>query len=139
MDDLILRKSWFRRSLIWLVPLFFLVTFVIVSGIRSSEFSDAAMAYTENDLYENALQKANANPDVLQKTGKLNPLDKMAIFEGNTKYSAHKDSVAVTVRVAGEKRKAKMDVNAHKVNGKWHYDLVQIRIKEPAETIVAIK
>lgn len=139
MTDFTHRKSWLRRNLIWFVPILAILVFICVVTIKSAGFSDVVTAYSDTALYKDAVQMANSNAEVSQKIGKIEALDKMALLEGNARYSTNKDSVELTVRISGEKARAKMDVSAHKVKGKWQYDLVRVRMKKPAETIEVVK
>jgi hypothetical protein len=71
--------------------------------------------------------------------GDLEPIDKLAILEGNAKYSNHNNSVELTVRVKGPKGKGKMDISADKNGTEWEYKKINIRIKQTEEVIQVLK
>src|SRR5690606_24169914 len=91
--------------------------------------TDLAQAYMENALYENALAKVNADPKVGELLGDVQPLGKMAILEGETKYSNNYQTVKSTVRIEGTRGKAKMDIYAERINDQWDYLKINVRIK----------
>jgi hypothetical protein len=99
-----------------------------------SNFTDDAVnlgqAYTDPLLCQNAIDKANKNEQVIQNFGKLDPIDKLAILEGNTVYSNDNKSISITVRVSGEKEKGKMDILADRNGKSWRYKSIKIRNKK---------
>ena len=56
----------------------------------------------EKALYENPLAKVNAHPKVGELLGDVQPLGKMAILEGETKYRNNYQTVKSTVRIEGK-------------------------------------
>lgn len=107
---------------------------------------NTAKAYGEPDICDNALVIASKDNRVLDVLGELQPIGKMALFEGYVAYSKSGDSVAITVNVDGERSKdnmqSKMDIYAIKRKNDWEYQKIQIRIKRPIEkkeTIVILE
>jgi len=140
MNELILEKSWWKRNRKWFIPSVFLIgTLVTILTIFSSPISDIAKAYSDTSIYENALEKAQQNQQVIETLGILEPIDKMAIIEGYVQYSNNNNTVDLTIRVKGTKGKGKMDIRANKVNENWSYQKIVIRIKEPKKTIAIIQ
>lgn len=135
MDNEINQESWFRRHRLWVFLLsgLFLVGATVVAIV--SNFSDFAQTAINTGLCNEAIVAANQNNDVVEKLGNLQPVDQMAILEGNAVYSENGNHAEITVRVVGEKGKAKMDIVADKQSGKWNYKTIRIRIKNPSETI----
>ena len=135
-NELIAEKSWWKKNWKWVLPLSGCIaacTFVVISLITG--VTDLAQAFADPSLYQNALAEANKNEQVILSLGKLGPIDKLAIAEGNAVYSDNNRTVAATVRVSGEKGKGKMDISADKTNGKWQYKNIRIRIKKTGEKI----
>lgn len=138
-NRLIIKKSWQKRNWKWFAPLSALV-FLLLFGLTLSagnegNLMDIVNAYSDNILYEKAIEKANKNHHVVEVLGTIEPLDRIAILEGNTVYSEDKNSVELTVRVKGNKGKGKMDINAVKVGNEWNYKTITIRTKKPKEVI----
>jgi len=95
--------------------------------------SDLTKAYSDNQLFEGAIKKANANPKVVEYLGKLEPLDRMAILEGQIQYQNKNQTVTSSVRIIGAKGKARMDFEAYKINTEWIYTDINVRIRKPVE------
>lgn len=135
-------KNWMRRNWKWFVPssvIVVILAMVFVATCSVSGASDLAAAYKDEALYENAVKQSNENNKVVEILGTLEPVDNMAILEGTVKYSDDKQSVKLTVRVKGDKGKAKMDVVATKKGNVWQYSLIKIRIKAPEQEIIVLQ
>jgi len=140
MNELILEKSWWKRNWKWFIPsVTVLSTLAIILSLFASPIPDIAKAYADNSIHENALLKARKNQQIIETLGVLEPIDKMAIFEGFVLYSNNNNTVNLTIRVKGTKGKGKMDITANKVNENWSYQKIAIRIKEPKKTISIIQ
>jgi hypothetical protein len=136
-NELIVEKSWWKRNWKWFLPtivLMFGIGLVLTSSIDGN-VTDFAQAYSDNSLYEKAVEKAKANERVLEVLGDLESIDKLVIIEGNAKYSNNNNSIELSVRVKGNKGKGKMDISAVKKGTEWVYKKINIRIKQPKEEI----
>lgn len=142
-NELIVNKNWWNNNCKWFLPtsllLFLLVSGFILSSDIGSNIMDTTQAYTDDSLYQQAIQKASTDKRVLESMGKLQSIDKLAIFEGNTVYSNNNNSVMSTVRIKGSKAKGKMDILAEKTGTVWEYKTITVRIKTPKEEIKIIK
>lgn len=142
-NELIVEKSWWKRNWKWFLPTFLLM-FLLLFGLILSlsidgNVTDIAQAYSDNSLYEKAIEKVKKNKRVLEVLGEIEPIDKLAILEGNAIYSNNNNSVELSVRVKGNKGKGKMDISAEKNGNGWEYKKINIRIKEPKEEIQILK
>jgi hypothetical protein len=142
-NELIVDKSWWRKNWKWLLPTLTLIFLVSLGALLSlnihQNVTDITQAYSDNSLYEKAIEKAKSNQRVLEVIGEIEPIDKFAILEGNARYSNQNNSVELSVRVNGSKGKGKMDVSANKKGTEWEYKKISIRIKEPKEEIQILK
>lgn len=141
-NDNIEKKSWFKRNRMWLVPVsaaVFMFVLIFASSDTLTHAVDFASGYNDKALYENAVKQANANKEVLDVVGKLEPVDNMAIVESTIEYSNNDQSVNLSVRVSGTKGKAKMDVAATKKDSVWQYSLIKLRIKNPKQEIIVLE
>lgn len=128
--------NWWQRSWKWLLGVavvFILIVTLITSGAGTSA-NDLAQAYTDQKLFDDALEMAKDTEPVVQELGKLKPLDPLAIFEGQVEYSNNRYSVKSTVRITGTRGRALMDISADRINKGWDYKSVQIRIKHDSGT-----
>lgn len=140
-NELIKEQNWWKRNWKWLVPVVIIVFVIgtISTLIANGNAADFAQTYSDPSLYENAVERAKQNPRVVEVLGNLEPIDKLAVLEGNALYSNNNTSVELTLRVKGSKEKGKMDILAHKVSGKWEYDKIDIRIKKTGEEIIILE
>ena len=106
-NELIVEKSWWKRNWKWFLPTFLVVFLLLFGVILSSSIdgnvTDIAQAYSDNSLYEKAIEKAKTNERVIELIGEIEPIDKLAILEGNAVYSNNNNSVELSIRVKGNK------------------------------------
>jgi len=95
--------------------------------------TDLVQAYADTELYDQALKKVKSNSKVAEVLGELQPLDKLAILEGEVQYTNNNQSVKSSVRITGAKEKATMDLEAHKSKNVWIYSSIKVRLKTPPE------
>ncbi|MDW5290348.1 cytochrome c oxidase assembly factor Coa1 family protein [Formosa sp. PL04] len=135
-NELITQKSWWKRNWKWLVPLnailLISITILITSGI-SGMGADIAQAYSDTELYQKALEKVKSNQKVIQLLGDIEPIDKLAILEGEVHYTHKNQTVNSSIRLKGTKGNARMDISADKINTEWIYTIINVRIKNPPE------
>ncbi|WP_158728908.1 MULTISPECIES: cytochrome c oxidase assembly factor Coa1 family protein [unclassified Flavobacterium] len=142
-NELIREQSWWKRNWKWFLPTFIIMLLLgfglLLSSSVDGNVTDIAQAYADNSLYEKAIEKAiekaKTNKRVLEVMGEIEPIDKLAILEGNAIYSNNHNSVELSVRVKGNKGKGKMDISAKKNGNEWEFKKINIRIKEPKEEI----
>lgn len=135
-NELIKEKKWWNKNWKWFMPFsgFILICILIIFNLNGNAL-DFAQAYTDITLCQNAIDKANQNEAVIEKLGKLESIDKLAILEGNAKYSNNNKFIEITVRVNSNKENAKMDISAEKDGQKWIYKNIKLRIKKTGEEI----
>ena len=142
-NELIENKSFWGKNRKWVLPtsilLFFIGIGLVIQLSVDSNVADFAQAYSDNSLYEKALEKVKLNQRVKETLGEIETIEKLAILEGNTKYSNNNTSVETTIRIKGTKGKGKMDISAQKNGTEWEYKKINIRIKEPKEKIYILK
>jgi hypothetical protein len=74
----------------------------------------------------------------LQTIGIIQPIDKLAILEGNAVYTNNNNSVRLSVRIKGDKGNGKLDIAADKVGKEWKYKKITVRNKNTKEEIVIV-
>ena len=142
--ELIEQKSRWKRNWKWFVPIcgvLLILTIVISSGIGGIG-ADLAKAYSDTELYKDALDKVKSEQKVLELLGEIEPIGKLAILEGEVRYTNNNQTVNSTIRIKGTKGKARMDILANRINNAWEYKKINVRIKNPPEkkqTIEIIK
>lgn len=130
------RENWMGRNWNWLVSgLVAILIPILYFGTISSGAPDFAKAYLDDNLFEAAISTANGNENVQKIAGKVDPLDKLSILEGNTEYSENGNHVKATVRIKGEKYGGKMYFEADKTSGDWQFVFIKVRMKNGATAI----
>jgi hypothetical protein len=142
-NELIKNRSWWSINWKWFLPtsiiLFIIGFFLLIMVATDANVADFAQAYTDNSLYEKALEKVKLNQRAKEILGEIEPIDKLAIVEGSIKYSNDNNSVETTIRIKGNKAKGKMDISADKNGTEWEYKKINIRIKDSTEEIDILK
>lgn len=141
---MIQQRNWFQQHWKWLVPTVFavLMLFVFFSSGMNKVTSDLTLAYSDTELFNNALEKVKTNEAAVSIIGELEPIDKLAVLEGQVNYSENNTVVKSSIRIAGSKGKARLDILANKVNMEWVYKSIVVRIKQSKQlqqTIVILK
>ena len=138
-NDLIENRTWWKRNWKCFLPTSIILFLVGIGSIITVSIdgnaADYAQAYSDVELYEKALEKVKLNESVKETLGEIEAIDKLAILEGNTKYSNGNNSVETTIRIKGSKGKGKMDILADKKGQEWKYKKINIRIREPKTEI----
>lgn len=140
MDNELITKNWWNKNQKWFLPITGLLLVCIFLVIPNAKgLTDFAQTYADSEICQNAINEANKNEKVIKSLGKLQPIDKLAIMEGNSVYSNANKNIEITVRVSGKKGKARMDISAEKIGKKWEYKRIKIRIKETQQEIQVLK
>lgn len=141
-NELIATTTWWKVNWKWLVPtcvfLFTIAATLLATTNIDGTVTDFAKAYSDNSLYTKAIEKVKTNQRAKEVLGEIEPIGKLAILEGDTKYTNDNKSVEITVRIEGNKANGKMDVSAYKKGTEWQYKKITIRIKQPKEEIAII-
>ncbi|MFD1096145.1 cytochrome c oxidase assembly factor Coa1 family protein [Salegentibacter chungangensis] len=93
--------------------------------------TDLTQAYADKELYEETIEKANSNKEVIEFIGEIKPINKMMILNGEVKFTGNNKIVNSTIKITGEKETAKMDITAKRENDNWQDEKINIRVKGP--------
>ena len=84
-----MKLTWLNKNYKWLVPvltIFIIITYLLASSNLGKTSTDLAQAYTDTELYQEAINKANRNIRVLELIGEIQPVGKMTILNGEVQY-----------------------------------------------------
>jgi len=140
-NDLIVKENWIKKNWKWFLALtivFLLLLAVILASTSQKGISDLASAYKDHSLHEKAISQANTNKQVQEIIGKINPIDKLAILEGNAIYSNNNNTVSLSIRITGSKKSGKLDIDAIKKGSEWYYTQIIVRTKKPKQEIIVV-
>ena len=122
-----------RKSLKWIIPtivILAVVFYLFSSSGMGKVATDLTQAYADEELYKNAIEKANSDQRVLEKIGEIQPIDKMTILNGEVDFSDDNQTVNSTIKVTGSKGNGKLDLIAERENESWRYEKINIRFKD---------
>jgi hypothetical protein len=140
-NELVEKDNWLKRNWKWSVPATILSIFILglfLTSNPSEDISDIVRTYNDNLLYEKAIERANSDKRIIQSIGIIQPIDKLAILEGNAVYSNDNNSVSLSVRIKGSKGNGKLDISADKIETAWKYKKIIVRNKNTKEEIVVV-
>ncbi|MDO7172006.1 cytochrome c oxidase assembly factor Coa1 family protein [Mariniflexile sp. AS56] len=120
--------------MVFLFGVYALSTTKIGEGIVTT-----TVAYSEGKLYDGALEIAKKSIELQELLGDIEPLDNLAILEGTTIFSNNNNTVKTSVRIKGSKSNGKLDISAERNGAVWNYKEINVRIKEPKQTILVLK
>src|SRR5690606_27097276 len=134
-NELIHQKNWFQRNWKWALPISILAILcaTLFFSLTGEHLGDFGKAYSDPQLFQGAMEKAQENEEVKRVLGEIEPVSKMAILEGDVNYTNQNRNVQFTVRVEGKNGKALMDGIAERINDSWDYKKITIRVKNPPE------
>ncbi|WP_268223350.1 cytochrome c oxidase assembly factor Coa1 family protein [Sinomicrobium oceani] len=126
-----LAKKGRRRNRLWIISLsgmaLILAGLFVVTDMPEATVN-LVRAYNDSELYEKAWAKAAVDEEVIEILGELEPVDKLAILEGEVIY--HDDNtVDATIRISGNRGRGRLDITARKITGNWVYSRIGVRIK----------
>lgn len=134
-NDLIHQKNWFQRNWKWALPVSVVAILAVTLffSLTAGHLDDFGKAYAEPQLYDGAVEIAQQNSTVNELLGKIEPVTKMAILEGDIDYTNQNKNVHFSVRIESKEGKARMSVDAERNSDFWEYRKIIIRIKNPSE------
>jgi len=130
-----------KNSWIWIGILIISLSgliYLFSSSGMSSHTVDFAQAYLDKDLYQNALIKAKKEEKVKMIFGDLKPIDKLAILEGEVRYSNDNKTVNMSLKVIGSKEKGTMHILANREGEKWIYEKIDIIAKGENKEVIIV-
>jgi len=132
-------KNWITRNWKWLIPISSILSCILLffslTGNATFRFGSIIV---QPDLVNSAWEIAREDDEVVQKFGTLSPVSFLQKLEGEVCYSDDNSAVHLSVGILGEKRKGKLDIKAHREDGKWVYDTIAARIKKPKKEIINV-
>ena len=137
-----MKLTWLNKNYKWLVPvltIFIIITYLLASSNLGKTSTDLAQAYTDTELYQEAINKANRNTRVLELIGEIQPIGKMTILNGEVQYLDNAQKVTSTVKVQGSKDNAKLDLSAYRNGDVWVYELINLRIDKSGDNAQSIE
>ena len=109
-----------------------LLVIAFAGGIVYLAFS----SMRSSDVYLQALDKARSNPQVVRSLG--TPLEAGWWLSGSMSTAGDSGSAVLTIPISGPQGKAKINLDAKKVGGRWTFKRLEVAIEGQQEPIVLI-
>ena len=121
------RGSWWSRNWKWVVPLGCLLPIVLFGSCVAGIAWVAVTAIRASDPYSDALQRARANPEVIQRLG--SPIEPRWWLTGSVDLDNDDGAADIKIPISGPKGDAFIAVEGTSTNGRWTYTRMTV---EPA-------
>ena len=133
-NELIEKKSWWKRNWVWVVPTGgcgCVVVFVImlVGGI----FAGVNTIFTSSAPYQEALTEVQNNQQIIELLGE--PIKKSGMMQGSISYSNDDGEADFSIPIEGPKGEGRLYIIGKKQNGIWTYSELEVRIYQNNEVI----
>lgn len=130
-------KSWFRRNWPWVLPLgccsgCLIIGLFFIFGIGATIFG-VVNQFTEMSPIEDAIEIAENNERVTALLGEN--LESNGFPNGNISINNDNGEVDFSIPITGEKGEGTLVVRGIRVNEKWVYEDLYIRIRATGEEI----
>lgn len=134
MDELIHRKSWFKRNWKWAVPVggCFLIIIALVMFAGSLILGISSMV-SESQAYEDAMASAQQNERLIELIGE--PIETSGISSGNIQYSNGAGNADLSIPIKGPIGEATIRVIGSGKNDNWRYEIMEVTVSGNDETI----
>ena len=129
-------KSWWQKNWLWavgggcLVSLLFLMCF---GGFFAMIFSTATGTFKSSEVYQQAMQMATTNPQVVQALGE--PIEPGFMPSGSINISGPSGNADLAIPISGPQGSGTIYLVATKEAGRWNFSLLEVEIKEQSERI----
>ncbi len=127
------RPGWWSRNWKWFVPvgcLTFLGLIVVFVALLAVVIFGAMKS---SDVYKEALQRAQTNPEVVAALGE--PIRDGWFVSGKTEVSGGGGEADLAIPVSGPKGSGTIYAVAEKSAGRWNYSKLQIEVKATGQRI----
>ncbi|MGV0922602.1 cytochrome c oxidase assembly factor Coa1 family protein [Empedobacter tilapiae] len=133
-NQLLPKKSWFKRNWKWVVPVGCLSFVILFTGLLiGGLFWGFSKITSDNDVTKHAINIINQNPEVQQKLG--TNIIKDGMFRGNISITNDTGEANVSVPIRGTKGSGTAIIVGEKEFDKWNYEKIIVQIDETGELI----
>ena len=130
-------KDWLSRNWKWVIPVALLVIALCVVAFIGAILLIVETSFQHSDCYIQALTRATASPQVIEKIGQ--PLKAAWLASGSINISGPTGNADISIPVSGPRGKGTLYVVAKKNAGKWNFETLQVEIEGQSERIDLLK
>lgn len=129
--------NWFARNWKWVVVLGVLGGILALTVFVGGILLIVETSFQHSGFYTEALARARADPQVIEKIGQ--PLQPGWLATGNLNTSGSSGSADVSIPISGPKGKGTIYVEAKKSAGEWTFETLQVEIAGEEHRIDLLK
>ena len=119
-------RSWWSRNWKWVVPLGCLTPVLLIGGCVAGIVFFVFSSIKATDLYEDAVQRAQTDPRVVEALG--GPVKVGWWLTGSVNIEGNQGTADFTVPLQGTQKRGSLDVQGNKRAGEWTYSLLRVRV-----------
>lgn len=122
-------NSWLQRNWRWLIPTGGCLGLAILMAVVCFllPFLTLFTALTSNEVYQQALQKARTNPEVIQALGE--PVERGWFVSGSIHISGPSGRADLAIPISGPKNSGTLYAIAGKRAGRWEFSVLEVAVK----------
>jgi hypothetical protein len=131
------RPDWFTRNWKWVVPVGLVSGLILVGAFVGSIFFIVESSFRQSGCYTQALSRAQANPEILEKIGQ--PLTPGWLASGNINISGPSGNADISIPISGPRGKGTLYVVAKKSAGEWSFQRLEAEVEGAEHRIDLLK
>ena len=120
------RRGWWSRNWMWVVPTGCLTFVVLIAAFVGLIVMIVFGAMKSSDAYKTAVTRAKQNPEVIEALG--TPIEEGMWVSGKTNVDGSSGSADITIPISGPKGSAKIYAIASKRAARWTYSTLEVEI-----------
>ena len=125
--------TWFARNWKWLLPAGILLSLLLFASFVGGIFLVVESSFQHSDSYVQALARARADPQVVEKIGQ--PIKAGWMVSGRINVSGASGIAEISIPIRGPKGKGTLSVVAKKSAGRWEFETLQVEVTGEAGRI----
>jgi len=126
-------STWLGRNWKWLLPAGILLLLLLLAIFVGGILFIVETSFRHSDCYVQALVRARADPQVVEKLGQ--PIEAGWTASGSINISGSSGNADISIPISGPKGKGTLYVVAKKSAGRWEFQTLQVEINGEQERI----
>jgi hypothetical protein len=127
------KPNWWKRNWKWFVPLGCFTVVLLFLAFVGSILVIVFSAMKSTDVYKEALNRAKADPAVIEALG--SPIKDGFLISGNTNVNGASGESNLAIPISGPKGKGTIYVSANKSLGQWNYSGLVVEVGQTHQRI----
>ena len=120
------RKSWFARNLLWVIPVLILLPLLCCGGGVGIIFTTVVGAMKSSDPFQESLAAVQGNAEVRAELG--TPIEADFFVTGNIQTSPGSGTADISYGISGPQGSGRVHVAGTKSGGEWDYSVMEATI-----------